>query len=297
MLVVMIKQTFFKRCGAAVALVLLVAMSGGAVQAADKTPAKTDTVDISSSVANTYNADASVQQGMVVRLKDKSPTDVVPVESGYSAKILGIVIPNSNVPIVLTPETVTKQQVLVATTGKYNVLVSNQNGPIKVGDYLAISAISGVVMKAGVSQEQIVGKAVGTFSGTSNVISTVSLKDELGKDNKIAIGRISVDISVAHNPLNQKTVDHLPAFLSNLASAIANKSVSVARIYLSTAILVLTTIITAIMLYSGIRSGMIAVGRNPLSKKSIIKSLIQTIIAGLIVFIAGILAVYLLLKL
>jgi hypothetical protein len=51
------------------------------------------------------------------------------------------------------------------------------------------------------------------------------------------------------------------------------------------------------MLYSGIRSGMIAVGRNPLSKKSIMRSLIETVIAGLIVFAVGIFAVYLLLKL
>jgi len=51
------------------------------------------------------------------------------------------------------------------------------------------------------------------------------------------------------------------------------------------------------VMYSGIRSGMIAVGRNPLSKKSIIRSLIQTVIAGLIIFLAGVFAVYLLLKL
>ena len=76
-----------------------------------------------------------------------------------------------------------------------------------------------------------------------------------------------------------------------------DKKVSAARIYLGLAVLALTTVITGNLVYSGVRSGMISVGRNPLSKKSIIKSLIQTVIAGLIIFIVGVLAVYLLLKL
>ncbi|HVX24230.1 MAG TPA: hypothetical protein VG992_02710, partial [Candidatus Saccharimonadales bacterium] len=68
-------------------------------------------------------------------------------------------------------------------------------------------------------------------------------------------------------------------------------------IYLSLVVLLAITFIVANVMYSGIRSGMIAVGRNPLSKKSIIRSLIQTVIAGLTIFVAGVLAVYLLLKL
>jgi hypothetical protein len=254
-----------------------------------KPAAKAAPINISGAITTTYSADSTVQLGMIVQLKDKAPTSVVPLTTASTSKALGVVIPNSNVAIVLTPQNVTKQQVLVATNGTYNVLVSNQNGPIKVGDYLAISAVAGVAMKA--------GKAAGNFTGSGNVISAIKLKDQLGKDTTLALGRIQVDINIAHNPLNQKTIDHVPAFLANLAQAVASKSVSVARIYLSTVILAVTTVITSIMLYSGVRSGMVAVGRNPLSKKSIIKSLIQTIIAGLIIFIVGIFAVYLLLKL
>jgi hypothetical protein len=191
-------------------------------------------VDISGAVTSTYSADSTVQLGMIVQLKDKAPTAVVPLTAASTSKVLGVVIPNSNVAIVLTPQNVTQQQVLVATNGSYNVLVSNQNGPIKVGDYLAISAIAGVAMKAGIVEQQVIGKAAGNFTGSGNVISAIKLKDQLGKDTTIALGRIQVDINIAHNPLNQKTVDHVPAFLANLAQAIANKSVSVARIYLST---------------------------------------------------------------
>jgi hypothetical protein len=254
-------------------------------------------VDISSAITQSYSADSTVQEGMIVELKDKDPTFVVPLPSGSLSKILGIVVPSSNAVIVLTPQTVNQQQVLVSNTGHFDVLVSNQNGPIKVGDYITISAIAGVGMKAGIDQAQVIGKAAGTFSGTANVIGTVQVQDTTGHKTTVALSRIPVDISVIHNPLNQKTVDYVPGFLSNIAQAIAKKSVSVARIYLCTVILLLCTVVTSVMLYSGIRSGMIAVGRNPLIKKSILKSLIQTVIAGLIVFIVGIFAVYLLLKL
>ena len=302
----MIKQIFSH--GAAVTLLVLVALawtapaqaattSNGSMANKSSVSSTANSVDISSAVATTYSADASVQQGMVVQLKDKAPSFVVPLSSTSTSKILGIVVPNNNVAIVLTPQTVTQQQVLVATTGKFDVLVSNQNGPVKVGDYLAISSIDGVAMKAGILDQQVIGKAASNFTGSANVISSLQLKDQLGKTTSVAIGRVVVDISISHNPLNQKTVDFMPAFMLNLAQSVANKSVSVARIYLSSVIIILATVVTSIMLYSGIRSGMIAVGRNPLSRGSIIKSLIQTVIAGLIVFIAGILAVYLLLKL
>lgn len=288
-------------------LLLLALLSVWAVpaQAASKTystaqasaTAKPSSVDISSDVASTYSADPTVQQGMVVQLKNKTPDYVIPVSAASQAKILGVVVPNANVPIVLTPANVTQQQVLVATTGRFDVLVSNQNGPIKIGDYLSISAIAGVAMKASINDEQVIGRATTDFTGSGNVISSIQLKDQLGKDTSVSISRVVVDIGVVHNPLNQKTVDFVPAFLVGLAQAVANKSVSVARIYLSSVVIFVTTIVTAVMLYSGIRSGMVAVGRNPLSKKSIIVSLIQTVVAGLIIFIVGILAVYLLLKL
>ncbi len=261
-----------------------------------KTEAK-KTQDISGAVTQSYSADPSVQMSMIVQLKAKDGSTVVPLSSKNSKNILGVVIPSSTATIVLSPAAEDKQQVLVATSGKHGVIVSNQNGPIRVGDYLSISAIDGVGMKASQDQDQVIGKAAGNFTGTANVIGSVKVKDLSNKESTVALGRINVDINISHNPLAQKTVDFVPAFLSGVAVAVSGKPVSVARIYLCTVILIVTMLLAGNMLYSGIRGGMIAVGRNPLSKKSIIKSLIQTVLAGLIVFIVGILAVYLLLKL
>jgi len=259
--------------------------------------AKATAENLSNSVTHSYNADKSVQLGMLVQLKPDDPKTIIPLDSKNVKNMLGVAIPSSNATIVLTPEKVEQQQTLVATTGHYSVLVSNQAGPIKVGDYVTASAIDGVAMKADEDQEQIVGKAAGNFTGTSNVIGTVKLKDSFNRENTIALGRIPVDINISHNPLFTKTVDYVPGFLAKVAVTVANHPVSVARIYLCMAVLAITAVLAGNMIYSGIRSGMIAVGRNPLSKKSIIKSLIQTVIASLIIFVAGVLAVYLLLKL
>ncbi len=248
-------------------------------------------------ITQSYNADPAVQIGMIVALKEKDPSTVVPLPPSQVDRLLGIVVPQSNAPIVLTPEKISQQQVLVATSGRHSILVSNQNGPIKVGDYLTISSISGIAMKAGQDQTQVVGQAAGTFSGTSGVISTVKLKDSTGKESTVSIGRTQLEINVSHNPLFQTSTDYVPGFLAKGAQTVSGKPVSVARIYTSMAILFVISVITGNVLYSGIRGGMIAIGRNPLSRKSIFRSLIETVIAGLIIFVSGVFAVYLLLKL
>jgi hypothetical protein len=257
---------------------------------------KTSVNNISDGVTTSYNAATTVEDGMLVRLTSKSSNTVVPLSQADDVAMLGVVVPPNNATIVLTPSSVSQQQVLVATSGHYDVLVSNQNGPINVGDYITISAIDGVGMKADTTEDEVLGKAAGTFSGVTDVIGTINVKGQAGTSSQVAIGRIPVDLSIARNPLSSRQADYVPTFLSKVATTLANKPVSAARIYLSLAILIITGIVTGNMLYSGVKHGMVAIGRNPLSKKSIIKSLVETVIAGLIIFIVGILAVYLLLK-
>jgi len=51
------------------------------------------------------------------------------------------------------------------------------------------------------------------------------------------------------------------------------------------------------VLYGGIRSSIISIGRNPLAKKSIVRGLIQVITVGVIILVIGLFSVYLLLRL
>lgn len=277
---------------AALGLLLLLPISVAAV-------AKTTTgnQDITQAVTQSYNADASVQLGMIVKLKGGDSSAVEPLSKGGIATMLGVTVAANDAALTLTPQDVKSQQVFVATYGRYTALVSTQNGPIKPGDYVTISSLAGIGMKAGAEQTVILGKAAGSFTGTSNVEGSVDVKDDKGHTAKVAIGRIPINLEIAHNPLAAKATDYVPSFLGKTAIAIAGKPVSAARIYLGTITLLVSAIVTGNLLYSGVKSGMAAIGRNPLSRQSIIRSLIQTVVAGLIIFVVGVFAVYLLLKL
>jgi hypothetical protein len=248
-------------------------------------------------VTKTYNAEANVQVGMMVSLKQGDSNTVIPLKSGNNYNFLGVVVPASSAPIILSSNSVNQQQALVISGGKTTVLVSSQNGPIKNGDDLTVSSLDGVAMKAAITDPQIIGKAITEFNGSKNVISQVSLKDSSGKQKTVSIGRVGIDITLSSNPKYQQQTDYVPGFLMSIAKSTAGKSVSVARIYISLAILVATVIIVGNILYAGVKTGMLAVGRNPLSKRSIIRSLIQTAIVAIIIFLIGLFAVYLLLKL
>lgn len=272
-------------------LAILVGLAGPVVPAAATTNSNTPPA-----VTQSYSAPPSVLSGMIVELKSKNTSTVIPLTSKDLGNMLGVVVPLNDAAIVLTPQSGSTQQVLVATSGSYNLLVSSQNGAIKTGDLLTISSLDGISMKSDATQPEIIGRALGDFGSKSGVIGSVAQKNSTGKTSNISIGHIPVDVYLAPNPLYQKNSDNLPGFLTKAASAVANKPVNTLRIYLSVLVLVATIIVAGIMFYGSVRSSIVAVGRNPLAKKAITRSLVQTILAALIVFISGLLAGYLILK-
>src|SRR5581483_3984562 len=91
--------------------------------------------DVAGSVTQSYDAGSGVLPGMLVQLKGRS--SVVPLTGPDAKNMLGVVVPVGSAPIVLTPSGSSGQQVLVASSGRYSLLVSNQNGPVKPDDYLS----------------------------------------------------------------------------------------------------------------------------------------------------------------
>jgi hypothetical protein len=265
---------------------LLLLVIGGPISAAAAGPG------LSGSVAQSYSADSSVVQGMVVELNPKTQL-AIPLTAKDIRNMLGVVVPTDDAAIVLTPQSsAAAKQVLIAGSGRYNLLVSNQNGPVKTGDYLTVSALPGISMKAGTEQAEIIGRAAGSFNGTSHAIATVPLKNAAGRASTVAIGQAAADVHLASNPLFEK--NNLPGFLNKAANKVANKPGSI-RIYLSSAVLLATIIISGFMFYGSVRSSIMATGRNPLAKKEIGRNLAQAIVSGMAIFLAGILAAYLIL--
>ena len=241
-----------------------------------------------------YGADEVLQRGMIVRIKKDDATKVTALPYEEMDAMHGVVVDANDAPVTLSAE---GQKVFVANGGKYDVLVSDQEGAIKTGDYIAISSLNGVGMKATRAESHIVGRALSDFNGKDGIAGTVEVKDTAGGTHKVNIGRIQADISVSRNPSYGPPDPGLPRAIKRMAESIAGKEVSTTRIYLGLAVFVITTIVAGTLMYGGVRSGIISIGRNPLSKKSIIRGMLQVVLFGLIVFILGLFGVYLLLKL
>jgi hypothetical protein len=250
-------------------------------------------------VTRAYNTEVTLQRGMIVRVADKDETKVELLKTEDMTKMEGVIVAANDAPVTLSTADSKKQQVFVATTGRYSVLVSNQNGMIKKGDYITISALAGVGMKAGGDQSRIIGKALGPFDGQNNISGKTSVKNAQKQDVPITIGLIPVEVAVSHNPLEARPESILPGFeyLQKMAGSMAGKPVPPLRIYVSLIALILCAAIAGTIVYAGVRTGMTAIGRNPLARSSIARNLLQVIITGIIILIIGIVGVYLILKL
>jgi hypothetical protein len=283
-------RVYFKRLYILCGLLVLVAIGSGTVG-----PAGTAGADISGTVAQSYNAGPAVLPGMVVELKPHDPTTVIPLTAAGLPHMVGVVVSANDATLVLTPQAASAQQVLVSASGHYSLLVSNQNGPVKNGDYVTVSALPGIVMKAGSDQAEAIGRAGGSFNGNDS-LGTMSLKGTDGRAVAVAIGQIPVDVQLSANPLFQKNTNGLSGFVTKAANSLAGRPISPNRAYLSTAVVLAALLITGIMFYTGTRSGIIAIGRNPLAQRAINRGLLQTVMVGLGIFVAGIIAAYLILR-
>lgn len=251
---------------------------------------------VAQDVTQGYLTDTTLQQGMIVELKPGDPNKVQALSQASEQEMLGVVVAPTDAPVALS-NNAAKNQTYVATYGQYDVLVSNQNGSIKAGDAIAISSLDGVGMKADSSRASILGKAVKDYDGKIDAQSTATLKGSSG-NTAVTVGRIPVNINVAHNPAYHPIEKQagVPTFLTAAAQVVTDKPVGAARIYASVIVLILTVVLAGTLLYSGVHTSMIAIGRNPLAKRVIVRNLLQVVLIGLIIFIIGLIAVYLLLK-
>ncbi|HET8671128.1 MAG TPA: hypothetical protein VFM05_11020 [Candidatus Saccharimonadales bacterium] len=250
---------------------------------------------LAQNVTTGYQSDEPLQIGMIVKLKEGDAAKVVPLPQDEIPDMLGVVVSGNESPVSLSnPDA--KQEVFVATYGRYDVLVSTQSGSIREGDFVTISSLKGVGMRAETVQELVIGKALRNFDGGSTAVTKMTLDTSNGK-REVFIGRIPVEVSVGHNPLYSKDKEQgVPKFLSKAANFVTDRPVTAFRIWASVTALLVSVLVAGTILIAGVRSGMIATGRNPLAKGAIIKSLIQVTIMSLIVFVIGLFAVYLLLR-
>ena len=244
-----------------------------------------------------YAADTALANGTIVQLGSSENDRVQPATKSNSQNMFGVTVDRSKL-LITSSAGNDKNQAYVAVTGTYNVLVSTEGGPIKSGDYITISSVDGIGMKADTEVSTVLGRTAGNFDGKGAVLGQEKVHDQTsGKDQIVQIASIPVSIKIEHNPLTKSTKADVPDFLERLGQQIAEKKVSPIRIYLSMAITAISLITAIIVLYAGVRNSVISIGRNPMSKKSVFRALLEIILTAILVLVIGLFAVYLLLKL
>lgn len=244
-----------------------------------------------------YAAEQPIDYGTIVQLSGEASDRVSPALQSEMHNMFGVAVDPSVLPLTISNSTV-KNETFVAVSGTYSVLVSNQAGEIAAGDYITLSTINGVGMKAGTEESTVLGRAGGSFTGSDLTLGTAVLRDVNGQESQtVALGTVPVTIVIERNPNDKSTDVNVPDFLKRVGEIVAEKEVSPIRLYLSVGIAVVSLIAALAVLYAGVRNGVISIGRNPMTKKSIFRALIEVILTSIVILIIGLFAVYLLLRL
>ncbi|HEX8762781.1 MAG TPA: hypothetical protein VF733_03400 [Candidatus Saccharimonadales bacterium] len=230
--------------------------------------------------------DSELVQGALVSTKSSNP-DVVELATAESAaRLAGIVSNNALVELSNTQP----GEVQVLLNGNAQALVSDLNGPIKAGDKITASPLSGIGMLA-TEDAQIVGTAQSDFTLKNS--KTKVITDKNGKTHTVHVGTVPLQIAISY--YIAPTSQFMPAFLQNLANSIAGRPVSVLRILISCVLLFFAFGSITILIYTSVRSGIISLGRNPLAASAIQRGLISVIIIVVLTAILSLGSVYLIL--
>ena len=201
--------------------------------------------------------DEDVQAGDIISLTKEG---LVRTAAGYDVSMYGVV---SAAPILsVEPKTDTSKSVI--SSGETDVRVSTKNGAIEVGDFITSSEDAGVGQKA-TESGYVLGKALKAYSGDS-------------------VGTVPVAVSLGYATI---TTDKGPAaaagsFLQRLAEAISDPDkFGVYLRYFVAGVVGLISVFGAIFAFIRfMNTGLEAIGRNPLAKKTIVGGMI---LSGIVV--------------
>ena len=231
-------------------------------------------------ISQGYLTNSNLPTGSIVSLQKNSSDYVNPATISNSNNILGVVIGTGD--SQLSVSSTQGNQIQVATSGVEQVLVSDINGNINVGDPITSSPISGVGMKA-TNNTTVLGVSQGAFP--NNTGSQQSYTDKSGQKHTVILGDIPILVNVAYY-YKQPIKTLVPAAIQSLANALAGKTVNSLPIIVSMGIFIVTLIIVVSIIYSIIHGSIISVGRNPMSQAAVYRNVIQ--LSGLVIVILGV---------
>jgi len=230
-------------------------------------------------------SDPDATEGDILKATDKG---LVRTTIGFDNKIFGVIQESP----LLVYRTETKGKPVVRS-GIAQVNVTTLNGPIKYGDYITSSQVSGKGQKA---QESgyTVGMALGAFTGEG----TPQID---GPKGKVASGKIPVAIRVEYTELtNPRFAGRLFGFIGTalLENVSDPKQIGTIIRFIAAGLVVLLSFTFGFLTFSrSIAKSIEALGRNPLAKSTIQLSMLINIALLIVTGIIGIVASILIIRL
>lgn len=213
-----------------------------------------------------YHYSGPTLDGGLVAVDPNDSGSVVLASAGNEDRLVGVMVPPGTSEITISKS----GQVQVASSGTVPVVVSDENGEIHKGDYIAASDIAGVGVKA-VNSGRVVGVAQENFSGHEPGDAKSA-----ANGHSVDLGQIQVSLYIGTVDLGGGTAGaQVPATLEHWAQAVAGHQVSAVRLILAALILLGGLVSVGVILYGAVSNSFLSIGRNPLSSHSVYKGLIQ----------------------
>ena len=236
----------------------------------------------SANVSQFYHTSGAVTNGSLVSLDPKRSNYVEPANTDNGAQLLGVAVANND-SLLAVDSSNSSAGVQVATDGNALALVSTLNGDINAGDQIAVSPFNGVGMKA-LSGSRVIGLAQTSFNKASQGAVTQTVTGKGGQKASLQIGYIRVSIAIG----TDISPDANLSSLQRLAKSLTGRTVSTLRVTMSLIVASVALAALVTLTYASIYGSIISVGRNPLAKYAIFRSLISVLaLAAITATLAG----------
>lgn len=231
--------------------------------------------------------DVSLKVGMAAAISTTSTSQKQIIEAATRSNADRFVGITTTVDANLVNIKTKDMSVYVTTVGQAAVFATDLNGEIKRGDFLTLSPLKGVIMRADAEETNIIGLALEDFSITGAQSEEVNNSD--GTTQTVRVDSISMEISprdVVGGGGQKKPL------LVLFGQSLTGKAVSQWQILSALVIFFILLIVEGSIVYGAVHSTIIALGRNPLARKAVYKQLLQVGGFVLIILVFGSAVIY-----
>jgi hypothetical protein len=240
----------------------------------------------SANISHAYQARGKVPGGSLVSLDPAHTNYVVLTNTDNARRLVGVAVSADD---SLLAVNASESGVQIATNGSAKALVSTVNGSLKVGDQVGASAFNGVGAKAAPG-EPVIGLAQSNFSDGAGSSKQITVSDLSGRTHRITVGYVDLTVGTGATAA-ERNLTKLNA-LQRLAYSLTGHVVPTLRILLSLAVAIMTLLILATLMYSSVYSGIISIGRNPLAKYAVLKSVGSIVVMAVALSIVSLAIMY-----